>query len=200
MNDTEFEPPPPGAGFKTVTTAVPAVAMSLAGIAAERLVPLTNVVVRGELFHRTTEPEMKLLPLTVSVKPAPPAVAEFGLRLLTDGTGFGGVTVNVTPFEAPPPGPGLNTVTVRGPEVEMSLAGIAAVRLVVLPNVVVRFAPCQRTMEPETKPLPVTVKVNAPPSSTAELGLMPEITGTGLGTGLLMVKVTWFEPVPPLKT
>jgi hypothetical protein len=168
--------------------------MSLAGIAAERLVPLTNVVVRGELFHRTTELGTKPVPLTVRVKPAPPAVAEFGLRLLTDGTGFGGVTVNVTPFEVPPPGPGLNTVTVRGPEVEMSLAGIRC-KTCCAPKRRRAVCACQRTMAPETKPLPVTVKVKAPRLLQPNR-LMPEITGTGLLTGLLMVKVTWFEPVP----
>ena len=41
----------------------------------------------------------------------------------------------------------------------------------------------------------MTVRVKAPPPASAELGLRPEITGTGL----LMVKVTWFEPVRPVE-
>ena len=52
------------------------------------------------------------------------------------------VTVNGNPFDGPPPGAGLTTVTVAVPALAISLAGIAAVRLVALPNVVVRFAPC----------------------------------------------------------
>ena len=67
-----LEVPPPG--FTTLTCAVPAAAMSLAGIAAVSCVALTNVVVRAAPFHCTTEPETKLLPLTVSVNAGPPAV------------------------------------------------------------------------------------------------------------------------------
>ena len=196
MKFTAFDVPPPGAGFKTVTGNTPAAAMSLAGIEAVSWEALPKFVGRFMPLHRTTEPEMKLLPLTVSVKPASPAVAEFGLRLLMAGMGFGAVTVNETPFETPPIGVGLNTVTVAVPGLAISLPGIVAVRLVALTKFVARFAPCQRTTEPETKPLPPTVKVNAPPPATAEFGLMPEI----IGTGLLMVKFTWFEPCPPLKT
>ena len=58
---------------------------------------------------------MKPLPVTVKVKAAPPAIAEFGLMLLMEGTGFGCITVKVAPFEVPPPGAGLNTVTVACP-------------------------------------------------------------------------------------
>ncbi len=43
--------PPPGAGFTTVTLAVPAVAMSAAAMAAVSWVVLTNVVVRLDPFH-----------------------------------------------------------------------------------------------------------------------------------------------------
>jgi hypothetical protein len=38
------EVPPPGTGFETVTESVPAVATSVAGIAAVNAVELTNVV------------------------------------------------------------------------------------------------------------------------------------------------------------
>src|SRR5207249_8911989 len=47
VNVSAPEVPPPGVGENTVTDAVPAVATSLAGIAACNWVPLTNVVVRA---------------------------------------------------------------------------------------------------------------------------------------------------------
>src|SRR5262245_55692012 len=80
-----LEVPPVGAGFVTVTWAVPAVPMSAAGIVAVSRVLLTNVVVRGALFHCTTEPETKLLPLTVKVKAAPPATVLLGDSALIAG-------------------------------------------------------------------------------------------------------------------
>jgi hypothetical protein len=70
--------PPPGVGLKTVTEAVPAVAMSLAGTAAVNCVALPGVVTNATPFHFTAEVLMKFVPVTVSVKPAPPAVAEEG--------------------------------------------------------------------------------------------------------------------------
>ena len=83
--------------------------MSAAGIAAVNWVEKTNVVVRFDPFQRTTEPATKLVPLTVSVKAAPPAVADAGLRLVVVGAGL--LIVKVRALEVPPPGAGLNTVT-----------------------------------------------------------------------------------------
>ena len=79
--------------MNTVTLAVPAVAMSAARIDAVTWVEETYVVVRFEPFHLTTELEMKLVPFTVRVKAAPPAVADEGLRLVVVGTGL--LIVNV---------------------------------------------------------------------------------------------------------
>jgi hypothetical protein len=92
---TALEVPPPGVGLKTVTDAEPAVAMSAAVIDAVTRVPLAYVVVRLAPFQRTTEPEMKFVPLTVSVKAAPPAVADDGLKVVSVGTGLGALMVNV---------------------------------------------------------------------------------------------------------
>ena len=86
-----LEVPPPGAGLKTVTCAVPAVAMSEAGIEAVTWVEDTYVVVRFEPFQRTTDPDTKFVPLTVNVKAGPPAVADEGLRLVVVGTGLSGL-------------------------------------------------------------------------------------------------------------
>ena len=47
--------PPPGAGENTVTCALPAVAMSAAGMAALNCVALTTVVVRSVPFQRTLD-------------------------------------------------------------------------------------------------------------------------------------------------
>ena len=84
----EFDVPPPGVGVNTVTEAVPAAAMSLAGMAAASPVEDTYDVVRSAPFHLTTEPVMKLLPVTVSVNPAPPAVIDVGLMPVVAGTGL----------------------------------------------------------------------------------------------------------------
>ena len=85
--------PPPGVGLKTVTLAVPAEAMSAAGIDAVSWIDETYVVVRSVPFHLTSELEMKFVPFTVSVKPDPPAVADEGLRLVVVGTGLSGTLI-----------------------------------------------------------------------------------------------------------
>ena len=90
--------PPPGIGLKTVICAVLDAAMSLAGMAAVSCVALTTVVVRSTPFQRTLEPPMKLEPLTLRVKPAPPVVAFAGDNEAWTGTGLlaaGPLTVNV---------------------------------------------------------------------------------------------------------
>src|SRR4029077_7723005 len=73
VNVTALEVPPPGVGEKTVTEAVPAVAMSAAVMAAVSCVPLTKVVARALPFHCTTEAATKFVPVTVRVKALPPA-------------------------------------------------------------------------------------------------------------------------------
>ena len=53
-------------GLKTVTGAVPTVAMSPARICAVSCVLLPKVVVRGLPFQRTTDELLKFVPVTVS--------------------------------------------------------------------------------------------------------------------------------------
>ena len=115
--------------MKTVTEAVPAVAMSLAGTAAVNCVALPNVVTNAVPFHFTTEALMKLVPVTVNVKAAPAAVAEEGCSAVSVGTGLfvPALIVNVRAFDAPPPGPGFVTVTEGVPAVATSVARIDAV-------------------------------------------------------------------------
>ena len=87
VNDTAFDAPL-GAGFVTVTVAVPAVAISAAVIAAVNCVALTKVVVLVAPLNFTTDVDTNPVPLTVRVKAAPPAVALVGEREVTVGAGL----------------------------------------------------------------------------------------------------------------
>ena len=78
VNDTEADVPP-GAGFVTVTVAVPAVAISAAVIAAVSCVAFTNVVVLAAPLNFTADADTKPVPLTVKGKAGPPAIAFDGL-------------------------------------------------------------------------------------------------------------------------
>src|SRR5262245_44934928 len=116
------------------------------------------------------------------MNPAAPTVTAFGLMLVNTGTGLvPGVMLNVRTFDTPPPGVGLKTVTLACPVPTMSEARICAVNCVALTKFVVRFAPSQRTTDPATKPVPLTVRVKLGPPSTIEVGLRLETVGTGLG-------------------
>ncbi len=76
-NITEFEYPPPGAGFDTFTKARLAVVMSEARMAAVNCEALTKVVTRTLPFHRIVAPLTNPAPSTVSVNAGPPGgVAE----------------------------------------------------------------------------------------------------------------------------
>src|ERR1039458_869341 len=160
----------------------------MAGTAADSLVALTNVVVRAAFPNVTVAPERNPVPFTVRVKAGPPAVAELGLRLVIVGLGL---IVNVAPDDVPPD---VVTVTLAVPAVAMSLAGTTAVRVVVpLPGMVWSAAPFQFTFAPDTKLVPVTVRLKAAPPAVADLGLRLVI----VGAPGLMVKVAAFD-VPPV--
>ncbi len=97
-----LEVPPPGALLRTVTLAVPPVAMSAALMLAVNWVLDTYVVARFDPFQRTVDaPLIKPVPFTVRVKAGPPAVADAGLKLVMVGRGL--LIVNVIVFEMPPP-------------------------------------------------------------------------------------------------
>jgi hypothetical protein len=138
-NVSEPDVPPPGPPLNTVTAAVPALLISVASIWAVIFVLLTNVVVRADPFHFTSEPLTKFEPFTVSVKAGPPAMALVGTREVATGTGF--LTVNVFAADVPPPGAGFFTVTGNVSAVAMSEARIMAVSFLLLTNVVVRVEP-----------------------------------------------------------
>ena len=88
VNERVPDVPPPGAGLVTVTLAVPAVAMSAAVIAAVNCVALRKVVVLAAPLNFTTDVDTNPVPLTVSVKAAPPAVALVGEREVSVGAGL----------------------------------------------------------------------------------------------------------------
>ncbi len=92
----------------------------------------------------------------------------------------GVTTVKVTAFDVPPPG--LVTVTLKLPAVAMSEARMAAVSCVALTVVVVRALPLKLTVEPLTKFVPFTVKVNPAPPAMALVGEMLLIVGAGVWT------------------
>ena len=98
--------------------------------------------------------------------------------------------VNVIPFETPPPGVGLNTVTVAVPAVTMSDANIAAVNLVALTYVVTRSDPFHLTTDPLTKLEPFAVSVNAFPPAVAFDGLRLVRFGTGFTATIAKFAVT----------
>jgi hypothetical protein len=83
-----------------------------------------------------TDPVTKLLPFAVSVKAAPPAVAEVGPILVSPGPGL--LTVKVCEFEMDKKGVGLETVMLAVPVVVILLEGTTAVSWVSLTNVVAK--------------------------------------------------------------
>jgi hypothetical protein len=180
VNGEVPEVPPPGAGFVTVTLTEPAAAISAAVMDAVNFVPLTNVVVVAVPLKFTTEDGTKLVPFTVSVKAAVPAVALVGEIEVMVGTGL--LTANGEAPDVPPPGAGFVTVTLNVPAVAISATVIAAVNCVALTKVVVVAVPLKVTTEEELKFAPFTVKVNADPPARANVGESELIAGNGLLT------------------
>jgi hypothetical protein len=159
---------------------VPAVAMSGAVIAAVTCVALTKVVTRELPLNVTAAPDRKPVPLTVSVKPAPPTVTPAGESEVIVGTGL--FTAKGEFADVPPPGAGLVTVTLNVPAVAMSAPVIDAVTFVALTKVVVFAVPLKFTTEEATKLVPFTVRVKAAPPADALVGDSEVIVGTGLLT------------------
>ena len=94
VNANAGDTPPPGAGLKTSTDAVPAVVKSVASIDARTVVVLTTVVGRALPFHLTIDNASKPVPVTVSDNSPLPARALVGDNAVTVGAGFG-IATNV---------------------------------------------------------------------------------------------------------
>lgn len=101
-------------------------------------------------------------------------------------------TEKLVAADAPPPGAGFETVTGSVPAVATFAAGMAAVSIVELRNVVETDWPLKLTVEPALKFDPLTVSVNAPLPMAMFVGEMLLRTGNGL----LTVKFDAFD-VPP---
>jgi hypothetical protein len=155
----------------TVTVTVLAVAIRVVETGAVSCVALINVVVNAVVFQRTTAPDVKPVPFTVSVNAGPPAVAEFGLREVIVGAA---AIVNGNPLVVLLPE---STVTETLPTAAIRLAETEAVSWLALTKVVARDVVFQRTTALDAKPLPFTVRVNAGPPAVAEFGLREVIAG-----------------------
>src|SRR5438874_11060064 len=92
----------------------------------------TKVVVIAVPLNQTLAPLTKLLPLTVSVKAALPALASVGDIELRPGCGL--LTVKLTVLLVPPPAPGLVTTAALVPAEVSEDAGIDAVSWVAEPQ------------------------------------------------------------------
>lgn len=73
-----------------------------------------------------------MLPFTVKVKAAPPAVTLAGDIDEIDGTGVDPVTANVAVLDVPPPGAGFTTVTFAVTGELIAMVGTVPVSLVLL--------------------------------------------------------------------
>jgi hypothetical protein len=85
---TEFEAPPPGVGFVTITAGVPTDATSAARIAAATCVELTNDVLLLAPPKLTVAPLTKPEPFTVNVKPPEAATTPVGDKVVITGVGL----------------------------------------------------------------------------------------------------------------
>jgi hypothetical protein len=153
--------------------------MSEESMDACKLVAERKTVVRGLPFHWTLEDGEKLLPVTVSVKLALPVTAELGLSNVIFGAGA--LIAKLRAVDVPPPGAGVMTVTVAVPTLAMSVAEIAACKVVLETKVVVRAEPFHCTTEEDTKLEPVTVRVKAASPAMDELGFRDPVAREGLG-------------------
>ena len=116
------------------------------------------------LFHFTVAPDVKLLPFTVRVNAALPAVTDAGAN-----EEIAGNASMVKAREADAAVDGFVTLTLAEPGAAIAEAGILAVNRVVLRNVVGSAVPFQLTVAPFWNPLPFTVRTNAPaPAGPAE--------------------------------
>ena len=122
------------------------------------------MVVRTEPFHKMKLPPSLTnpAPFTVSRKDGPPTIAE---------DGFSEKIAGKTEKPAPPELPLMEkTLMLLIPESWRSVAGIEALSWVELKKVVGRLEPFHRTMSPELKPVPLTVRLKPGPPAAVDVG------------------------------
>src|SRR6267142_539692 len=105
----------------------PTVVRSDAGTVAVRCEASTKLVASATPFQFTVDAATKSLPVTARMNGGLPDAALEGTRVEIDGSGFEGLMVKVSALEVPPPGVGLNTVTLAVPAAVRSDAGKVAV-------------------------------------------------------------------------
>ena len=137
---------------------------SAAGIVALSCVPLTYVVVSGDVtlptfIHRTTEHGRRLVPVTVNVSAGLPAAAEVCDSELIEGVASAVDGVEMVKGKEPDDPIELVTVTDAVPGNAAWTAEMGAVNCVALTNVVVCAAPFQFTTALLVKFVPFTVSV-----------------------------------------
>ena len=122
--------PPPGRGLVTVTAMAPPVNISDAPTRAVTCVPPPFTVPACSVApKRTVAPLTKLLPSIARVNPPLPALALAGVRLLMVGSGL--LTVKFkSGVDAPPPGPGFESLTATVLAFNISAASMVAVTCV----------------------------------------------------------------------
>ena len=158
-----------------------------AGTKAATCVAETNVVAKAVPLKLITVLPMKPVPFTVRVKPALPAMAVLGVRLVMTGAVFGTITVKEAALVAIP----LGVVTAIGPLV----APVGTVKVMVVAFTTVKpvmAAPFRVTAVAPVKSVPVTVTVTVP--------LARPLVGVKLamvGAGVVTVKFTPAEVPPP---
>jgi len=145
-----------------------------------------------EPFHCTCDVATNPLPVTDSVKAPELNAALDGCSVDATGVGLEMIANDKAP-ESPPPGVGLNTVTVAVPEVLRSAAVIAAVNCAELTYVVARFDPFHCTCDDGRNAVPVTLSVNPPEPATAAVGAMTVADGAGFP----IVKLRLADVPPP---
>ena len=128
-------------------------------------------------------------PFTVNVNAGPSAAVELGERLEIESARA--VIVKVAALVTNPPG--LTTVTLALPCAEIRLAATDAISWFPLTKLLTSAKPFQFTADPERKPEPFTVNVNAGPPAVTELGERLEIEGVGA----LIVKISERDTIPP---
>lgn len=87
--------------------------------------------------------------------------------------------VNVTEFDVPPPGAGVNMVIATVPEMDMSLGLTIIVSSFSLKKIVARGLPLNSICELGANPVPITASVNVVAPAATLAGFSVLITGRG---------------------
>jgi hypothetical protein len=170
-------PPPTPTGLATKMLTIPWITTSEDKTEAVICVELTKVAALETPLKLTFEPLTKFAPLIVNVNPGEPATTTDGM--IEEIVGGGRTTAKLA-SATPPSGGGVLTRTKTGPAVAIADPGIAAVNCEALKEVIASVWPPKLIVELEIKLLPFTISVKGPLPSSAFVGEIEVMTGTGL--------------------